>query len=713
MRLIMRRRIKFAALLIAVHISVVVLGNKTDNTDIFNEITLQIDTLNFTRSLNSISIQNEKYIYFQYHADDEICHVKLFPNANHPLKNVVLEESGDYDVIDSLTLFNNLYYDFKIQFKRITKSEFLKFRLLCTIDSIKTYYDINLFPVTHTLVKLNQNSDDLVVGEDKVFELISNNIGNIKYEPDWDNSQDISYRIIQSSNQLFVHLNGNSVGKKNVSIHVSLHKPFMQNGKPVYDLPPLNYTFNVKSAGLAYLQTDKPEITLDEKAKNEGVTLQFDNGRLLQLKKTYIIEAQEAPGSPLIATLYTRERLANNKILTVLHIFNYHRQTEGYLYIKDNDEAKFLTNLNITPKTTIERIKIMRNGKDWTEDSNVYPGETVNLRLEGQSLNKSKFNFDALIELANDSVIKNESFIEYKLKVPLNISKKTINIFNYNQNTGRTLTVKEYQNARPFDYVNLTFGDRTKTVSDFQAPELYDKSVKDIIISFKPEKIDNDGNICGKQYLDIDVKVYNDKGELTDFANINDVAICPGDNSPRNGFYDKSDCSNSEISLNTRLNGYIYNLKDWSKLKITFKNQKDKYTKDLQSKTVEIILQKHYSFDVDVSFPAGLLIKKVNESGFGNFGGVSLAVLAQFSFYDNDKIAKFKPYKLGAGFIALNAFDFSQQSSNRDMGIVILGTLYPVNSTRKLSFPIYLGGGYLMSQKKLFWLLGPGISVQF
>ena len=134
----------------------------------------------------------------------------------------------------------------------------------------------------------------------------------------------------------------------------------------------------------------------------------------------------------------------------------------------------------------------------------------------------------------------------------------------------------------------------------------------------------------------------------------------------------------------------------------------------MQSKTIEIVLQKLYSFDINVSFPTGLLIKKANEAGFGNFSGVSMAVLAQYSFYAKDKIAKLEPYTIGAGFIALNAFDFSQTAaSSRDMGIVIIGTLNPVNTNRKLTFPIYLGGGYLLSQKKMFWLLGPGISVQF
>ena len=419
-------------------------------------------------------------------------------------------------------------------------------------------------------------------------------------------------------------------------------------------------------------------------------------------------------GSPLIATLFLNEKLANNKVTGILRIFNLHKQSDGYLYIKDGDDPKCITNLNIIQKTSVDKIKIMRNGKDWVEENSVYPGETVNVRLEGQSLSKAKIHFDPLIEVANDSVIKNDNLIEYKVRVPINISKKSIAIYNNNQNTGISLIVKEYQITRPFDYINIRLGNKLKNLTDFRGPEFFDDHLKDVIISFRPDKIETESKLFGKQYFTVDVKVFNKTGELKDFTIIEDLAVCPADNSTRYPYYDKSDCSASDISLNSKLSGGIYDLKDWSKIRMAFKNQKDKYSKDIQAKTIDIVLQKLYSFDIDVSFPAGLLIKKANTAGYGDFSGVSLAIMEQCSFYAKEKIAQLQPYKIGVGFIALNAFDFSSSStSGRDMGIVILGTLNPVNTTKKLTFPIYVGGGYLLSGHTWFWLIGPGISVQF
>jgi hypothetical protein len=688
-------------------------GQTKTKIRLFKDVVIQTDSGTFSKSSNMIQIDDQGKIWFNYFKEDEACRIMLFPDSSSHFKTVSLLESGDFDIIDSLRNYNNQYYDFKLRFKHLTKSDFLKFTIIYSFDSVKFYHDINLFPIFKTTARLNSKTNELTVGEEKVIELITNNPENIILNPDWNNSQEINYRILENNGHLYVHLISNSLGQESLSIKLKVYKPALAENKLVYTIGTLNYTFNVKSAGLIFLQTDKTEILFDDKSTKDGVNVQIDNARNLQLNRTYMIEAQESPGSPLIATLYVRERLANNKVTGILHIYNLHRQSEGYLYIKDNDEPRFITNLNIIPKTSIERIRIMRNGKDWIDENSVYPGETVNVRLEGQSLSKAKFNFDPLIEMANDSFIKNDNFIEYKLKVPINIHKSSIAIFNYNQSTGKSLNIKEYQNARAFDYIYIGLEGTMKNVTGFHGPEFYKGNLRDIIISFKPEKIESDNKLYGKQYFDIDVKVYDKEGELKDFATISDQVVCPGENSPRYAYYDKADCSTSEISLNSKITGYIYQLKDWSKIRLTFKSQKDKYSKDLQSKTIEIVLEKLYSFDIDVSFPAGLLIKKANESGLGNFSGVSMAVIAQYSFFAKDKIAQLKPFKIGAGIIALDAFDFSKASTDRDMGIVVIGTLNPVNKNRKLSFPIYLGGGYLLTQRTWFWLLGPGISVQF
>ena len=63
--------------------------------------------------------------------------------------------------------------------------------------------------------------------------------------------------------------------------------------------------------------------------------------------------------------------------------------------------------------------------------------------------------------------------------------------------------------------------------------------------------------------------------------------------------------------------------------------------------------------------------------GFGSLSGISMAMVAQLSFYQPNKIAKYRPYKIGAGFLAFNAFNFSNDNTSRDVGIVCTGQLLP------------------------------------
>jgi hypothetical protein len=72
------------------------------------------------------------------------------------------------------------------------------------------------------------------------------------------------------------------------------------------------------------------------------------------------------------------------------------------------------------------------------------------------------------------------------------------------------------------------------------------------------------------------------------------------------------------------------------------------------------------------------------------------------------------------GFIGLDAINFisNQDSSDnkgtQDLGIVSIITIDNfIKPDRKsnISFAIHLGGGYLLNNKKWFWLIGPGISI--
>jgi hypothetical protein len=80
-----------------------------------------------------------------------------------------------------------------------------------------------------------------------------------------------------------------------------------------------------------------------------------------------------------------------------------------------------------------------------------------------------------------------------------------------------------------------------------------------------------------------------------------------------------------------------------------------------------------------------------------------MVMIAQLSFFRPNKIAQYQPYRIGAGFIALDALNFSEAQANRDVGMVILGSLYPAKRDVKLSFPLNLGAGYYLKKEVLLF----------
>jgi hypothetical protein len=712
----MQRASLFLSLLCC--ISTFLSGQSHNFHNYFRETEIRIDTSTYYLTRNSIRFQTSEYLYFEFTDDPAVCEVILYPYNTGTIDSLVLFKSGDWDLIDSLINFNNEYYRFKVEFTNLAASAFpvFTFRIKRTGEQNPVITELKLMPCQKTYVKLYPLSDELFIGEEKIFELITNNIENVRFINDWQVSNGISYRISKTFNQLQLHLLPNSSGVKLIKVPLQSRLPnSIINGMPVYDLPPVEYTFNVKQSRLQYLGLDRREVTLDDSSRRQGIEVQIENSRLLKIGKTYRIEDQEIPGGALIAELYTRNLLANNKVLCWLRVYNYHRDNEGYLYLKYDDQAIFITNFNITPQTRIDRITILRDG-NWVQDHDVYPGEVIDLRIEGQGLHKARFTFEELIDITPDTTIRSENLALYKFRVPMDVTKNRLYIYNWANNTGRSLNVREYQEPRPFDYISVNYDGEKHRMSDMPFQILVDKTIQDVIFSFDRSMIDSEEKLYGKQYLTFDITITGGKNELLEMKTI-DVVICPDVNSPRYEYYDDKDCGSDYFNLNRYIRRKTHSLDIWSTISIKVSNRVDKYSSQGSIREFDLIIKKDFSFDIQVSFPAGLITVTKPSPGeedqrFGQLTGISIAMIAQFTFYHPEKINTQRPYKVGAGFLALNAFNFTETVVDRDIGLVIIGSLYPTTKDVKLTFPLYIGGGYLLKERKFFFLLGPGISIR-
>jgi hypothetical protein len=692
--------------------------NKVYCVNPVKELVIKTDTLQAKYSTDRISLQNEEYLPFFFNSENEFAEINVYTNGQYSFLKLL--KSQDFEILDSIVLINQEYYRTKIRFNHLGKTGpsnlIIQLKNNNTKDTINQEY--KLFPYTNTFVNFFPSADELYIGEEKIFELTSNHPDNIKINSNWLTSDGVNYRVSERNNQIWLHILPLSVGSKNIQINVQTISPFLDNNKKFQtNLPAIPYQFKVKNSRIAFLGIDKKEVIYDDDTRKNGIEITLDNNRNLQLHKTYRIENQEEPGGALMAEIFTKNFLANDKVLCIFRPYNLHKQTEGYLYIKDNDDAKFITNLNIIPKTTISSISILRKGQEWTPGNNVYPGETVDVKIEGESLLSGKFYWDEINDISSDSVICNDNVRFFRLQIPLQIKNKRITLYNNSKATSTSLNVKEYQTPRPFDYISISSGTGKKVVQSTNTTIIQRYTIPDVILTFDKNKIDSDQKLYGNQFLDIDIQIIGTSNQLIETQSLKNILVSPGETSPRSDFYKDKTKPTDEISVNNLFNNKTYNLEDFNKIQVTIKNSSDKYQEQGNEKKVVISLQHKVAFDFDVSFPTGLLIQDLGSSASGttfgdNLDGISLALIAQFKFPDANKVGKLKPYRFGAGFLAINAFNFSS-SASRDLAAVVLASVYPIKTRKMFNLPIHIGFGYKIQGKTPFIMLSPGLGITF
>jgi hypothetical protein len=683
---------------------------------LFYNISLRIDTSLYTWEQHRLLIQDEPHLWFAYEEENPVVELR-FQHRQSNVRGLAILPGDGYELLDSLLNVNDDHYRAKLRLRNVTMTEFLTLPLQVTLANQRpaVIFELRLFPVTETIAYLPEEPNELFVGEEKTIVLESNKPENIRFTQVWTSGQPVNYQLSRREDKISVQILSTQPGRQTLAIPIALRKPYLDaDGRPVYSLPPATKTFTVKPARLAFLDIDQREVSFEPGAQREPLEIELSYDSKLRMAKTYRVENQEEPGGRLIAEIFTRNILGNGRVLCWLRLYDYHLRSEGYLYIKDGDKAVYITNLDIIPETKVTAISLRREGQDWQPGNRVFPGERIEVKLEGQSLHRADFRFDGLAELKTDSIIRNEREIAFSGLVPVDIRQNSIRIFNRSEALRQALSVQEYERARPFDFINISYGSQTVNLEEADLLIFTEETLNDIVLHFDRGLID-EGRLYGPQEIELDIQVLERNGPLIDRREIRNITICPDATSPRYRAAREEGCWQTSIHLNEYLRRKTFDLDAWTSVRITLRHKPEKYGKNAQSKTVEFVMHRKTLFDIDVSFPAGLIIKRIEEPGFGNLGGISMAVIGQFSFYRERKIAQAKPFKFGAGFLAFNAFNFSDNNSNRDVGIVALASIYPLPSKERsrLSFPLYAGGGYFLAESKWFVLFGPGIRVTF
>jgi hypothetical protein len=687
-------------------------------TALLKEVRLFTDTSQYAWPRQAVAFQGNKTLAFRYSQPQAVAELRLYPARAEGIERLRLAPSPDFAQLDTLAWVNEEFYRVKVRFTDLARSQFLAFQFLAdyldpdTNELREGVQALPLLPYQVPQVRLHTADNELYIGEESVYELQTNAPGLLRADNVWVGGQTIDYKLSERNGQVRLHVLPQQLGSQKVTVRLQSRQPVPDaQGQPTYDLPPLEYFFTVKPSRLAFLKIDREDILLDD-AQGAGLEITLAHHRNLQIRKTYRIENQEEPGGQLIGELFTKSKLSNDKVLATIRLYATHRLGDGYLYLKNGDLAEFVTNIGIVPRTSITRVSLSRDGAEWSDNLAVYPGDSLDLRVEGKSLDKADFYFEGLPTVRPDPVLQGEGLRAYRLYIPPDFARRRIGLFNRNANTGYALTVREYQRPRALDFVKVNYGAGDLPLTDLKQSILYDKTINDVVFTFDPDGIDDATEFYGKQYLELEVRITTLSGQLLEFRKIDNWCACPGARSPRQTFYDRRDCSPATWQLNSVLGRKTRDLDDWARIEVTVRHRPDRYGGATETAKLELYLKKQVSFDIDVSFPGGLIVKRIGEKDFSGLGGISLAVVAQFRFFQPNKVASLRPYRFGAGFIALNAFNFDPNNTNRDVGVVAIGSLYPILRNRKLSFPLHAGFGYLLQGEKWFFLIGPGVSVQ-
>ncbi len=679
-----------------------------------DSLVIQSNSSFYSTSKDLRYVNRKPHLVFEYFSNEQDVRGELYlkPDSLHSYQ---LVPSSDFEISDSLKFLANGLFRFQVKFKSISNAAYPAFTFQ-KIDTLgnSILYEIPLFPFTETRAVVYPANEDLYLGESRSFEFICNNPSNLILDGEWKTGENFDYRLAQSGEKALLFLEPKTRGEQTFELQLETKKPFIDSlGRITSQLPLISHTFTIKRSRHVFLRMDVREITRDP-SNHKGTEIQLENNRRLQLGKTYRVEASEDVGTPLIAEIFTKTRLNNDRILCEFRAYADHAITDGYLFIKDGDNPVFMTNVSISPLPNIKKTSILRYGEDWSGNLFAHPGETIDLRIEGKNLLKATYYMEDLKNVGGDSLNNNDDVRNFRYKIPLNISKRSLALFDKETRTSVSISIKEYDRPKPLDFIYVDYGNGEKQVDTLNHAILYPKTIKDVVISFRGDKIDLPDLLYGKQQIQIKARMEDKNGTLIETRNLGKFTICPNENSPRYSFYPRNGCRMDDISLNSFLTKKTYGLGEWAKVELIIEHVPDAYETEGYSQQVVIYQQKSYTFDVDVSIPAGLITQKIGkgEKLSPLFGGIGFAMMAQFSFYKEGEIQQLLPVKVGLGFLAQNAFNFNQDAQ-RDLGIVVIGSVYPLQKRGKLNFPLFGGFGYFMQEAKFFFLIGPGIRVSF
>jgi len=700
-------------------ISLIIASASVRSQDFIQDLEIITDSANYSLSSSSVEYRRANYLYFVIDKPNEILKIKIIVKQGVAISKLIITPTANIIIIDSLLKIEDGSFTGTIQLNNFLDNPYSRLVVSAIINGTTVNRSIRIYPFIFPEMPSIEPLIEVFSGQEVRIPLPIISPYLLKYTNVWQRQGIVEFKLVHSETGPVLRLRTNKTGNQMLNIPVESSRPFLdEEGQLTFKLFDLHLNIRSVFSKVNYLNFDKQSYYFEPQGA-KLISVQFDNNKNIRLNRTYRIEDQEKPGGRLIGELFTRAIIENqNKVVASLRTYALHRIEEGFLYMKLEDETKFFTNLNILKKPEVSKLSILRTAQDWNTSHIVYPGESIELKFEGVGLESSTIMFsDGKFNVLIDTSRTSEHVLYCTIVIPVDVKEHSIPIKLNGNKTAFELLVEERERPRSLDFVTINYGDGRKVINGeaFIKPALYKGEIGDFSIRFNEQTIDDPDRFYGIQYLEIEIRYWDKNKKLIESREIEDIKIVPGDQSLRYEGYNRSNASNPHIKLNDFMVNKTHELRPWSRIEITVKHDKSKYNGEGYSQHIQVYRSSKLTAGIEVSFPAGLLAKNLSEPGIGSLTGLSVASMAQFSFYKKNEINKINPLSVGVGFIFLNAFNSLTDSGEErsDIGIVTLLRFQPLRSESKVNFPIYAGIGYLFKNEAMFLLIGPGIQFNF
>ncbi|NJM16034.1 MAG: hypothetical protein HC896_12275 [Bacteroidales bacterium] len=200
---------------------------KSQQHHYIKDISICVDTNTYSLRQDGIYVNREQHLPFCFSKNNSVALVEIETSVPHV--KLWFKETSDYQVLDSLYEVLPGFMEGKIRLTNLTENDFQQLQLVLKKDSLsqQELVSIKLLPYTKTYLQIQNLTEELFIGEEKIFELSSNNLDNVKITADWSTGNAIDYRFSQLNGQLRLHLLPNQTGNQKIDIVVHTYKPYV------------------------------------------------------------------------------------------------------------------------------------------------------------------------------------------------------------------------------------------------------------------------------------------------------------------------------------------------------------------------------------------------------------------------------------------------------------------------------------------------------